>query len=515
MSLPNDDELPLLFLKLSALFGLIWCAWIYFFKYQKGSPPGPVGLPLVGYLPFLKPELHTHFACLARTYGPILKLMLGSKVAIVISSPSGAREVLKDQDATFANRDVHVAAVILTYGGSDIVSAPYGPKWRMLRRVCVLKMLSRPTLDSVYRLRRREVRETVWYLRQHSGLPVNVGEQLFLTVYNVITSMLWGGTVKGDERARLGAELKNTVAELTALVARPNISDFYPGLVRFDLQGIQKRVKVLAGQFDRIFDEVISQRLRIDRDGTGAGTEGGESEKDFLQFLLELKDEEDAKTPLTLVGIKALLINMIVNGTETSSNTVEFIMAEMLNKPHILRKAQQELDDVIGKDSIVEESHISKLPYLQAVMKESLRLHPPAPLLVPHCPSEDSLLGGFRVPKGSRVFVNVWAIHRDPTLWENPTEFDPDRFVNGGVDYSGNDFSYLPFGSGRRMCAGMAMAERMVMYSLTTLLHSFNWELPKGEKLDLSEQFGIVLKKKLPLIAIPTPRLSDDLALYK
>lgn len=206
---------------------------------------------------------------------------------------------------------------------------------------------------------------------------------------------------------------------------------------------------------------------------------------------------------------------MIVNGTETSSNTVEFILAEMLNKPHVLRKAQEELDSVVGKDKIVEESHTGKLHYLQAVVKESLRLHPPAPLLVPHCPSEDSTISGFSIPKGSRVYINIWAIHRDPALWENPNEFDPERFVcRPEMDYKGTDFSYLPFGSGKRMCAGMAMAERMVTYSLATLLHSFNWELPPGEKLDLSEKFGIVMKKKVPLMAIPTPRLSDP-ALYK
>lgn len=205
---------------------------------------------------------------------------------------------------------------------------------------------------------------------------------------------------------------------------------------------------------------------------------------------------------------------MIVNGTETSSNTVEFIMAELLNKPHIACKAQEELDTVVGKDNTVEEWHISKLPYLQAIVKESLRLHPPAPLLVPRCPSEDSTIGGFRIPRGSRVYINIWAIHRDPTLWENPTDFYPERFVNREMDYNGTDFSYLPFGSGKRMCAGMAMAERMVMYLLATLLHSFDWELPEGEELDLSEKFGIVMKKKVPLIAIPTTRLSDP-TLYK
>ena len=199
----------------------------------------------------------------------------------------------------------------------------------------------------------------------------------------------------------------------------------------------------------------------------------------------------------------------MVGGTDTSSNTIEFAMAEIMNKPEVMRKTQQELEAVVGKDNIVEESHIHKLPYLHAVMKETLRLHPALPLLVPHCPSETCTVGGYTIPKGSRIFVNVWAIQRDPSIWENPLNFDPERFLNSKWDYSGNDFYYFPFGSGRRICAGTAMAERMVIYSLATLLHSFDWNLPQGEMLDITEKFGIVLKKKIPLVAVPTPRLSD------
>lgn len=209
-----------------------------------------------------------------------------------------------------------------------------------------------------------------------------------------------------------------------------------------------------------------------------------------------------------------LLQDMVVGGTDTTSNSVEFALAEMMNKPHILKKVQQELESVVGKDKIVEESDINKLPYLYLVMKETLRLHPVLPLLVPHCPSATSVVAGYTIPKGARIFVNVWAIHRDPSVWEDPLEFRPERFSDGKWDYSGNDFKYFPFGSGRRICAGVAMAERMFMYSLASLLHSFDWRVPEGHKLDLEEKFGIVLKKKQPLIAIPTPRLSHP-SLYE
>ncbi|GKV38115.1 hypothetical protein SLEP1_g46061 [Rubroshorea leprosula] len=205
---------------------------------------------------------------------------------------------------------------------------------------------------------------------------------------------------------------------------------------------------------------------------------------------------------------------MVMGGSDTSANTIEFTMAELLNHPEVLRKAQEELDTVVGRANNVEESHIHKLPYLLAIMKEPLRLHPALPLMVPHCPSQTCTVGGYTIPKGCRVFVNVWAIHRDPSIWENPLEFNPDRFLNSSWDFSGSDFRYLPFGSGRRICAGIAMAERMVLYSLATLLHSFDWKFPEGEKPEIADKYGIVMKLKNPLVAIPILRLSDP-SLYE
>ncbi|KAE8727635.1 hypothetical protein F3Y22_tig00005411pilonHSYRG00043 [Hibiscus syriacus] len=304
------------------------------------SPPGPRGLPIVGSLPFLRPDLHSYFADLARTYGPVVKLQLGSKLGILVTSPSAAREVLKDQ---------------------DIAWNPYGPEWRMLRKVCVIKMLSNATLDKAYELCRREVRQTVGYLYSKARSPVNVGEQMFLTILNVVTNMLWGGTVEGEARASLGSEFRQVISETTELL-----------------------------------------------------------------------------------------------GSDTSSNSIEFMLAEIINKPEVMRKAQQELDEVIGKDNLVEESHIHKLPYLLAIMKESLRLHPALPLLIPHCPVNPAP-SVVMLSEGSRVFVNAWAIHRDPR--------------SGKIHRSST------------------LTEDGVV-SVGTLLHSFDWKVPEGNNIDLTEKLG-------------------------
>ncbi|KAG9452443.1 hypothetical protein H6P81_005347 [Aristolochia fimbriata] len=476
-------------------------------RWKRGCsrlPPGPRGVPLLGYLPFLDPELHSGFADLAKTYGPILALKLGNKLGVVISSAALAREVLRENDVTFANRDVPAAARVIAYGGSDIAWSPYGPEWRMLRKVCVREMLGNASLEAVYYLRRREMRATVSHIRSAAAAGVNVGEQMFLNIMNVITGMMWGGTVKGEARTSIGSEFRQVVGEITELLGKPNLSDFFPVLAKLDLQGVQRQMNGLFRRFDGIFNSIIEQRLKMD------GEEDKKS-RDFLQFMMKLKNEEDQKTPFTIVHLKSLLMDMVVGGTDTTSNTIEWAIAHMMEKPEVMKKAQEELDRVVGRENIVEESHISKLHYLDAVAKEVLRLHPALPLLVPHCPSQSCVVGGYTVPEGARVFVNVWAIHRDPSIWPNPLEFDPERFTQPSAkwDYSGNDFHYFPFGSGRRICAGIAMAERMLMYALATLVHSFDWSLPPGEKLDLSEKFGIVVKKATPLVAIPTPRLSN------
>ncbi|GAB2300897.1 hypothetical protein Dimus_034934 [Dionaea muscipula] len=418
--------LPILWLcNLSTLFAaaVVAAAWLLLRQKQPPLPPGPLGLPLLGSLPFLDPELHTYFTRLARTYGPILSLRLGRKLGVVISSPAMAKEVLKENDVIFANHDVPAAGRALTYGGFNIVWQPYGPEWRMLRKVCVRDMLGEASLNGVYELRRLEVRRTIGYLYGQVGSPVNIGEQMFLTMLNVITSMIWGGTVRGKDRASLGAEFRQLVAEITGLLGLPNVSDFFPGLARFDLQGVVKRMDPCARKLDKMFDGLIDQRMKIN------DVTGGKNDGDFLQLLLELKDDVDAPLPLTIIHIKSLLMDMVVGGTETTSNTLEFAMAEMLKKPEVMEKAQHELDTVIGESNTVEESDIHKLPYLYAVVKETLRLYPVVPLLVPHCPSQSSIIGGFRIPKGSRIFINVWAIQRDSSIWENPENFDPERFL--------------------------------------------------------------------------------------
>ncbi|TXG70752.1 hypothetical protein EZV62_005687 [Acer yangbiense] len=467
-------------------------------------PPGPPGLPLLGNLPFLEPNLHRYFAKLSEIYGPIMKLQLGRKLCVVISSPSLAKQVLKDYDVIFANRDPTVAAIAGTYGGIDILWSPsHDPEWRKLRKIFIQEMISKPSLDACYALRRQEVRKMVKHVYSKVGSSINIGEQIFITVLNVIMSMSWGGSLQGEDRNRVGIQFRQVVDQYVELWGAPNISDLFPVLARFDLQGIESKMKKLSSWFDRILQSLIDSRMKDHQ-------AGGEN-KDFLEILLDLMQQGDDKTSLSMNQVKALLLDLFLGGTHTSSTTMEWIMAELLQHPETMEKACKELEEVVGKDNIVEEFHISKLHYLDAIIKETLRLHPATSLLVPRSPCITQTISEYTIPKGSRVIFNIWAMQRDPEAWENPLEFQPERFPRDAEkgDYQGNNYNFLPFGSGRRICPGIPLAEKMLLYVVSTLLHSFEWNIPHGTTLDLSEKFGLVMKMQEPLIAIPIAKYSS------
>ncbi|GMI99544.1 cytochrome P450, family 706, subfamily A, polypeptide 4 [Hibiscus trionum] len=473
-------------------------------KTKPPPPPGPPGLPIIGNLPFIKPDFLQYVTKQSQIYGPIIKLHMGSKIYIVISSPSIAKEILRDHDATFANRDTPVSAINGSYGGLDIVWRSNGPELHKLRKLVVREIMCNKGLDACYELRRREIRQMVKYIYGKTGSSINLSEQIFLTTLSVTISMLWGGSLNGEEAER-GVEFKERLEEFVGLIGAPNVSDIFPVLRPFDLQGIEFKSKKLLSWFYEFLESVIEQRRKV-----GEGEE--EESKDFLQQLLELSGRGDAKASLSMQEVKALLLDMIVGGTDTTFTTMEWAMTELLRHPDKLKRVTDELDAVVGDQNVVEETHLPRLLYLEAVVKETFRIHPPAPLLLPHMAGETTVVAGYTIPKHSNVFFNVWAIQRDPELWENPLRFEPERFMEESEkrNYLGNSFHLFPFGSGRRICVGIPLAEKLVMHILATLVHSFEWGLPDGEKPDIKDKLALVLAKEEPLVVVPIARLSNS-----
>ncbi|XP_074264897.1 cytochrome P450 71AU50-like [Silene latifolia] len=475
-------------------------------KEKSPSPPGPTGLPFVGYLPFLGSDLRWTFKDLADIYGPIFKVRLGTKEVVVITSPSLAKEVLRDKDVVFSNRDPTIAAKTAIFEASDIVFSNYGPELRKMKKIFVSEMLSNVNLEANYHLRTQKVKSMINTVYKRAGELVDIGELAFLTEISLAMSMVWGDTMKGLDGNAFDTEFRSVVDDFMLLLGKPNISDYIPCLALFDLQGIRRKMKSVAERFEKLFDLAIEQRSITD----------SIHQKDFLGCLLELTKADNPATSLSLSQVKGILLDAIIGGVDTTATTVEWAMAEILKHPEIMKNVQEELTMIIGLNNRVEEDHLGDLKYLNAVLKETLRLHPPIPLFFPHSPSSDTTIGGYTVRNNSQVYINTWAIHRDPQIWEAPSEFRPERFLNGcrKFDFLGKQFEYLPFGSGRRMCPGITLAEKTSMFVLASLLHSFEWKLPNDTVgVDLTETFGIVVKKSKAMVAVPSPRLSK-LELY-
>ncbi|KAL3741413.1 hypothetical protein ACJRO7_016968 [Eucalyptus globulus] len=479
--------------------------------------PGPRGLPFLGYLPFVGNDLHRKFAELAETYGSMYKLQLGSKLYVVVNSPSLAKEIVRDQDMTFANRDPNIAVTIATYGARDVAFSSLGPYWKNLRKLFVRHLMSNASLDACYDLRRQEVRKGLSELYRKSGVPVDIGEWAILILVNAVMAMLWGRTLTGEKRETMDAEFREVTAKMTVLLGSPNVSDFFPALAWFDLQGVERDMRRVHQWLDAFIQSVVDcatqERTNENFKQEEEESKRNDQKQDFLQIVLDMEmDLEDNQSPMDKDGtLKAILTDIVVGGTDTTSTMVEWAMTELMQNRDVMNKVVHELMEVVGEDEMVEEHHLPKLKYLNAVIKEALRLHPAGPLLLPRTPHASCVVGGYMIPKGSNVFLNVGYIQRDPKIWDRPLEFRPERFLEdpSKYDLSGNNFTYMPFGSGRRVCAGLALAERMLPYILASLLHSFEWELPQGVELDLLEKFGLVVKKMKPLVAIPKPRLSS------
>ncbi|KAJ0802842.1 putative cytochrome P450 [Helianthus annuus] len=490
----EQDELARTILTVSVLALLfLWYKCMLF--YTTSLPPGPYGLPVVGYLPFLGSNLHKRFTEMAHKYGPIFSLQLGSKLHVVVNSTDLVKAVARDQDQTFANRNTPIAASVITYGGSDITfTNSKTAHWRNMRKLLVSQVMSNACLKASQIFRTREVRKMVKEVYAKIGKKVNINKMAFNTELNVVTSMLWGCS-KSDEGSYIGDGFHEVESKIIKLLGAPNISDFFPWLSWFDLQKRRRDMQRQLEYVDQIFDNIIEKRIKANSSKIDRAVEE-DGRKDFLQILLELKDQRD--TP-----------DIIVAATDTTSTMVEWVMAEILNNPFVMRKVQDELTEVVGTNNIVEESHLPKLTYLDGVIKETFRLHPPLPLLIQRCPDESCKVGGYTIPKDTVVYINVWAIHHDPNNWTNPLEFKPERFLNGKWDYNGNNVKFLPFGSGRRICPGIPLGDKMLTYMLASLLNSFEWNLPKDEEFETSDEFGFVTKKKKSLVAIPSQRLSD------
>ncbi|KAH0777698.1 hypothetical protein KY290_009109 [Solanum tuberosum] len=305
--------------------------------------------------------------------------------------------------------------------------------------------------------------------------------------------------VRFDEEAHERKRFNHILVEAQAMLASFFVSDFFPSLSWIDkLTGLTDRLEKNFKDLDDFYEELIEQHYNPNRPKSMEG--------DIIDLLLQLKKEQLTPIDLSLEDIKGILMNVLVAGSDTSASVIIWAMTILIKNPKAMKKVQEEIRNLMGNKNIVNEDDIQNMPYFKAVIKETLRLFPPVPLSIPRESMKISTLEGYEFQPRTIVYVNAWAIARDPEIWENPEEFMPERFLNSDIDFKGQDYEFIPFGAGRRGCPAMALGVASVELALSNLLYAFDWELPYGlkkEDIDINGRPGITMNKKNDLCLIP------------
>ncbi|XP_010508155.1 PREDICTED: cytochrome P450 76C4 isoform X1 [Camelina sativa] len=507
MEIISENVMFLLLCFLSSCF-LIFTTTTRFRRssYRSATlPPGPPRLPIIGNIHQVGQSPHRSFADLSKTYGPIMSLKLGRLNSVVIASLEAPREVLRTHDQILSGRKSTNSIRSINHHEGSVAWLPSSSaRCRLLRKLSASLMFSPQRIETTKSLRKKKVQELVKFVSESSEREeeVDISRASFTTALNIISNILFSVDL-GSYDSKISNGFQETVTAVMVAIGKPDLANFFPFLGFLDLQSNRKNMKGCTERLFRLFRGFMDAKIALRNESTD-----DVSDIDFLDSLLALT--QGVEPELDNSDIEHLLFDMFAAGTDTSSTNVEWAMAELLKNPKTMAKAQAEIDRVIGENGVVQESDISELPYLQAVVKETFRLHPALPLLLPREAETDLEILGFMVPKDAQVLVNVWAIGRDPSVWENPTQFEPERFIGKEIDVKGRDYELTPFGAGRRICPGLPLAVKTVPLMLASLLYSFEWKLANGispEDLDMDETtFGITLHKTKPLHAIPVKK---------
>ncbi|XP_052295125.1 cytochrome P450 93A3-like isoform X2 [Citrus sinensis] len=480
-------------------------------KTTSSLPPSPMALPIIGHLHLLAPIPHHALHKLSIRYGPLIHLFLGSVPCVVACSPETAKEILKTHETSFCDRPISVAVNCLTYGSADFSFAPYGPYWKFMKKLCMTQLLGGQTLNQFIPIRSEEIRRFMQFMlkKAKASEAVDVGKELIRLVNNVVSRMTMGQICSNNDKE--ADEVRKLVQETAELVGKFNLQDYIWFCKNIDLQGFGKRFKEVRRKFDNMMERIIKEHQEARKINKETGKDY--APMDLLDMLLDISEDESSEIKLTRDNIKAFILDIFVAGTDTSAITIEWALAELINHPDMMKKTREEIDSVVGKSRLVEESDIINLPYLQALVKETLRLHPAAPMPVRES-TENCTINGHEIPARTRVFINVWAINRDPNHWETPLEFCPERFIaedgKSQLDVRGQHYHYIPFGSGRRACPGTTLALHMVHSTLAAMIQCFDWEVigGNGTRVDMEEGTGLTLPMAHPLICVPITRIN-------
>ncbi|XP_008374390.2 cytochrome P450 736A117-like [Malus domestica] len=509
-------------------FALVAIFLILLYKWSSASattannslPPSPPKFPIIGNFHQLGLHPHRSLLALSKRHGPLMLLHFGSVPVLVVSSAEAAREIMKTHEIAFSDRPKSTIYEKLAYNYKDIATAPYGEYWRQMKSICVLNLLSNKRVRSFRAVREEETQLMINKIKDScsilsssssSSSVLNLREMFVTLTNDVLCRVALGRKYSGEEGGKMSKEI---IKEFVELLGTMDIGDYIPWLSWLSrVNGLHAKIDKVAKQFDDFLESVVQEHS--DQTSKSGNDEHvhveNEEQKDFVDILLGIQEGSLAGFSLDRVGIKALILDMFIAGTHTTYAVLEWAMTELLRHPRIMSKLQNEVRGIVGNiTDIITEDDLVGMHYLKAVIKETLRLHTPGPLLLPRVSTQDVKINDYDIKAKTLVMINAWGIGRDPETYENPEEYEPERFLNNGLDYKGNDFQFIPFGAGRRICPGIQFAISIDEIVLANIVHKFNWALPggaSGEGFDMTESNGTTVILKYPLKAVALPYL--------
>ncbi|KAH7848420.1 hypothetical protein Vadar_002566 [Vaccinium darrowii] len=502
---------------------------LYYFlgKYRtsKHIPPPEAGgaWPIIGHLHQLTSSQlpHVTFGAMADKYGPIFTIRFGLKRAVVVSNWEIAKECFTTYDAVISSRPKFIAADHLGYNYAMFGFSPYGAYWRELRKIISLELLGNRRLELLKYVRVSETEASIKELHKlWTKAKTNSGNRHVLVemkqwfadlTMNVVVRMVTGKRyfgVAADSDEKEGRRVQKAFRDFFYLVGLFVVADAIPFLRWLDLGGHEKAMKETFKQMDDVVSGWLEEHRR--RRESGGIYKG---DQDFMDIMLSTLEGTDLAGYDADTINKSTCLGVISGGADTTSVMLTWALSLLMNNRQVLKKAQEELDLHVGKERQVDESDISKLFYLQAIVKETLRLYPAGPLSGPREFTEDCTISGYHIPKGTRLIPNLWKIQRDPMKWADPLVFRPERFLTTqkDVDVKGHQFELIPFGAGRRVCPGMAFGVQMLHFVLARLLQGFELSTPNNALVDMTESAGLTNAKATPLEVLVAPRLAPTL----
>ncbi|XVE55974.1 hypothetical protein DITRI_Ditri03aG0200400 [Diplodiscus trichospermus] len=497
------------------LFSLLWISKsVIGNRNKKRSAPEAGGSwPVIGHLHLLGGHTPPHIVLsnMAKKHGPIFTIKLGVHRALVVNDYETAKDCLTTNDRAFASRPKTLALEFLSYNQAMFGFAPYGPYWRQLRKLATLELLSNYRLERLTHVRQSEIKLSVQELYQLWNEKKDRTEKILVEMkqwfkkvtLNVILRMIAGKRIPSSGNDSESEKWTKALKDFFDLGGKFVISDALPYLRWLDIGGDERFMKKVRKELD----EVAQGWLEDHKRKRSISADKLKDDEDFMDVMLS-SPTDTGKHDADTVN-KATCLTLILAGSDTTMVTLTWALSLLLNNRDALKKAQEELDIHVGRDKPVEESDIKKLVYLEAIIKETLRLYPPGPLSVPHESMEDCVVSGYHIPAGTRLFINIYNIHRDPRVWSDPCEFQPERFLTTYKDFDvrGRNFELIPFGSGRRMCPGVSFALQVLQLTLASLLQGFELGTPSDKPVNMSETIGMTNLNGTRLEVFVTPRL--------